>query len=140
MTSTPERFRYELPFAIHSLLSQTRLPKQIRIYLSPTAVIIRHRNLTLKHLKAHIKRLDSSKTIDKLFDKLVKIRLEQADYGPATKYLPIIKEFQSKSQAIMVCDDDQYYHPYTLSTLIKYSTEYEKSIIGLRGWRGKVFF
>ncbi|CAF1184863.1 unnamed protein product [Rotaria sp. Silwood1] len=139
LTSTPERFHYELPFVIHSLLSQTQLPKQIRIYLSSTPVIIRQKNLTLRHLKTYIKRLDSSKITEKLFDKLVQIRWEEEDYGPTMKFLPIIKEFQSKSQAIMICDDDQYYHPYTLATLNKYSTKYENSIIGFRGWRGKKF-
>ncbi|CAF2714653.1 unnamed protein product [Rotaria sp. Silwood2] len=132
---TPERFHYELPFVIHSLLSQTQLPKQIRIYLSSTLVIIRQKNLTLRHLKTYIKRLDSSKITEKLFNKLLQIRWEEEDYDPTMKFLPIIKEFQSKSQAIMICDDDQYYHPYTLATLNKYSTKYENSIIGLRDWR-----
>ncbi len=140
LTSTPSRFHYELPFTIHSLLSQTQLPKQIRIYLSPTSAIINQENLTLKHLKISIQRLDSSKIIARLFDRLVEIRLEQEDYGPATKFLPIIKEFSSKSQAIMICDDDQYYHPYTLATLNEYANQFPNSIIGFRGWRGKKNF
>ena len=140
LTSTPVRFHYELPFAIHSLLSQTQLPKQIRIYLSPTSVIIQQQNLTLSHLKRYIQHLDSSETIARLFDKLVQIRLEEEDYGPATKFLPIIKEFYMKSQLIMICDDDQYYHQYTLATLYKYSIKYRNSIIGLRGWRGENFY
>jgi len=139
LTSTPSRFHYELPFAIHSLLSQTQLPKLIRIYLSPTSVIITQNNLTLRHLKLSIQRLDSSKTIAKLFDRLVEIQLESEDYGPATKFLPILKEFGSDSQAIMICDDDQYYHPYTLETLDKYANQFPNSIIGFRGWRGKRF-
>lgn len=137
LTSTPSRFHSELPYAIHSLLSQIQLPKQIRIYLSPTSVIINQKNLTLEHLKISIQRLDSSNLIDKLFDRLVDIRLEQEDYGPATKFLPIIKEFHSKSQAIMICDDDHYYHPYTLSTLNEYAKQLPHSILGFRGWRGK---
>jgi hypothetical protein len=146
LTSTPERFHYELPFAIHSLLSQTELPKEIRIYLSPTSAIIRQQNLTLSHLKIYLQHLDSSTTIARLFDQLVHIRLEQEDYGPATKFLPIIKEFHSKknsksqSQLIMICDDDHYYHPYTLATLDKYANKYYNSIFGLRGWRGKNYF
>jgi len=142
LTTTPSRFHYELPFAIHSLLSQTQLPKLIRIYLSPTSAIISQKNLTLKHLKISIQRLDSSKTITKLFDRLVEIKLEQEDYGPATKFLPILKEFGSNSQAIMICDDDQYYHPYSLATLNKYANQFPDSIIGFRGWRGKenIFF
>jgi hypothetical protein len=137
LTSTPARFHYELPLTIHSLLSQTQLPKQIRIYLSPASAIIRQKNLTLTHLKMYIQQLDSSETIARLFDKLVEIRLEREDYGPATKFLPIITEFDSKPQAIMICDDDQYYHPYTLATLNEYSNKFPNSIIGLRGWRGK---
>ncbi|CAF1159217.1 unnamed protein product [Adineta steineri] len=141
LTSTPERFHHELPFAIHSLLSQTQLPKQIRIYLSPKSRITQQKNLTLKHLKNDIQLLDSSNAIAKLFDRLVEIRLEEEDYGPATKFLPIIKEFhsmntmKSSSQAIMICDDDQYYHPRTISTLNEYSTKYPNSIVGFRGWR-----
>ncbi len=143
LTTTPIRFHYELPMTIHSLLTQTELPKEIRIYLSPTSTIISHKNLTLEHLKMYIKRLDSSKIISKLFDKIVQIRLEEQDYGPATKYLPIIKEYHlittniSKSQAIIICDDDHYYHPYTISTLNKYSNKYKDSIVGFRGWRSK---
>jgi hypothetical protein len=143
LTSTTARFHYELPLAIHSLLSQTQLPKQIRLYLSPTSAFIKQKNLTLIHLKTYIQRLDSSKTIARLFDKLVEIRLEQEDYGPATKFLPIIKEFHSKktnesnSQAIMICDDDHYYHPHTVTTLMEYSNKYQNSIVGLRGWRSK---
>jgi hypothetical protein len=101
---------------------------------------------TLSHLKIYLQRLDRSTTIDRLFDRLVQIRLEPEDYGPATKFLPIIKEFhaktsnQSQSQLIMICDDDHYYHPYTLATLDKYSNKYHNSIVGLRGWRGKNYF
>ncbi|CAF1233252.1 unnamed protein product [Rotaria magnacalcarata] len=135
LTSTPARFHGELPLAIHSLLSQKQLPKQIRIYLSPTFEIIKHKNLTLSHLKLSVQRLDSSKSIARLFDRLVQIRLEEEDYGPATKFLSIIKEFYSKSQTVMICDDDYYYHPFTLSTLMEYSHQFPNSIIGLRGWR-----
>ncbi len=143
LTSTPTRFQYELPFTIHSLLTQTKLPKEIRIYLSPTVTISNQKNLTLENLKLYIKHVDSSVIIGKLFDKLVQIRLEEQDYGPATKFLPILKEFHSltsnasQSQAIIICDDDHYYHPYTISTLDEYSTEYKNSIVGLRGWRSK---
>ncbi|CAF1281552.1 unnamed protein product [Rotaria sordida] len=141
LTSTPQRFHYELPFTIHSLLSQTILPKEIRIYLSPTITIIKNKNLTLNHLKMYIKKFHSSIIIEKLFDKLVRIYFEDEDYGPATKFLPILKEFHllptnsSKLQAIMICDDDHYYHPHTISLLLKYSDKYKNSIIGLRGWR-----
>jgi hypothetical protein len=87
----------------------------------------------------YIERLDSSESIGRLFDKLVALRLELEDYGPATKFIPIITEFHSKSQAIMICDDDQYYHPYTLATLNEYSNKLPNSIVGFRGWRGKIF-
>jgi hypothetical protein len=143
LTSTPRRFQYELPLTIHSLLTQTQLPKEIRIYLSPTATISNQKNLTLGYLKLYIKQIDSSVILSKLFDQLVQIRLEEEDYGPATKFLPIIKEFHSittnasASQGIIICDDDHYYHPETISQLNKYSNKYKNSIIGLRGWRSK---
>ncbi|CAF4016880.1 unnamed protein product [Adineta steineri] len=141
LTSTPLRFNYELPITIHSLLTQTKLPKQIRIYLSPTNKIIKYSNLTLNHLKIYLKHIDSSIFISKLFDKLVQIYFEEEDYGPATKFLPVIKESHSlsttilNSQQIIICDDDHYYHSETIATLMKYSKEYTNSIIGLRGWR-----
>lgn len=135
LTTIPARFHYELPFTIHSLLSQTQLPKEIRVYLSPKIAIIHEKNLTLEHLKLSLRNLDSSKRISKLFDRLVQIRWEDEDYGPATKFLPIIEEFSSSSQPVLICDDDQYYHPYTLATLNHYSQQFPNSIIGLRGWR-----
>ncbi|CAF1100501.1 unnamed protein product [Adineta ricciae] len=141
LTTTPKRFHYELPIAVHSLLTQTILPKEIRIYLSPKANVINRTNLTLEYLKIYVRNIDRSRVIGKLFDQLVQLRMEEEDYGPATKYLPIIKEFHSlstntlQSQRIIICDDDHYYHPYTISTLMKYSDQYKNSIIGLRGWR-----
>lgn len=139
LTTTPKRFQYELPITIHSLLTQTELPKEIRIYLSPIAIVVNQTNLTLKHLKISVKHIDSSKIISQLFDKLVRIQLEAQDYGPATKYLPIIKEYHkvSPSQSIIICDDDHYYHPYMVSLLYKYSNKYQNSIVGFRGWRSK---
>lgn len=138
LTTTPARFHYELPLAIHSLLCQTELPKQIRIYLSPASVIKQQPNMTLAQLRSYVQNLDSSEIIMKLFNDLVDIWLEEEDLGPATKFLPIIKEFKGKSQRILICDDDQYYHPYTLATLYRYSARYPKSILGFRGWRGKI--
>ena len=91
----------------------------------------------------YVKSVGSSIIIGRLFDRLVQIRWEEQDYGPATKFLPIIKEFHSmrsnhsQSQAIMICDDDHYYHPYTIDTLERYSNQYQNSIVGLRGWRSK---
>ena len=140
LTTVQARFHVELPLTIHSLLSQTQLPKEIRIYLSPRSVITEQGNLTLFYLRKSLKQLDDSERLLILFDKLVEIRLENEDYGPATKFLPIVREFQSKSQAIMICDDDQYYHPYTLATLNTYADQYPDSIIGFRGWRSSQIF
>ena len=143
LTTTTNRFQYELPLTVHSLLSQTVLPKEIRIYLSPAKLIINQTNVTLAYLKRSLARLDSSATVATLFDRLVKIQFEQEDYGPATKFLPILREFhgvatsQAQSQLIMVCDDDHYYHPHTIGTLYDYASDYKTSIIGLRGWRSK---
>jgi hypothetical protein len=140
LTSVPVRFSHELPLTIHSLLSQTQLPEEIRLHIT-----INKHNFTLSHLKANIKRFDNSIFIDKLFDKLVRIRFEKSDYGTATKFIPILKEFHSmtttndtSSQPIVVCDDDHYYHPHTLATLDQYSHEFKNSIVGLRGWRSKI--
>lgn len=141
LTTTPARFHYELPIAVHSLLTQSVLPREIRIYLSPAASVAKQKNVTVDHLRTSLTHIDGSGAIKALFDKLVQIRWEEEDYGPATKFLPIIKEFHSasaslsKTQAIIVCDDDHYYHPQMIATLVTHSNRNPRSLIGLRGWR-----
>lgn len=135
LTTTRKRFQDELAFTIHSLLTQTILPKEIRIYVST------NRNLTKDKLKLFLKQIDSSTKIIRLFDNLVQIKYDENDYGPATKYLPIIEEFHSKktflSQKILILDDDHYYHPYTIEILEQYSNQYPNSMLGFRGWRSR---
>lgn len=141
LTSTSERFHYELPFAVHSLLSQTVLPDKILIHLAPNSTD----NLTRAHLRAAMQRLDASTALISRFDRRVQIRFEQEDLGPATKFIPIIKEYhanggtKTQSQAIMICDDDHYYHPRTVATLTMFADKYRDGIVGLRGWRGNYF-
>ncbi len=141
LTSAPARFSHELPITIYSLMMQTHLPQEIRLHLSAT-----HKNFSLSILKASIQRLDSSMDVSRLFEQLVRIRYEQYDYGPSTKFIPILKELHaietndSSSQLIMICDDDVYYHPHTLVTLQQYSNQFNNSIIGFRGWRGRSSF
>ena len=137
LTSTPERFHRDLPLTIHSLLSQTYLPRQIRLRLSSTS------NLTVAQLKKTLQSFDSSADLHERFDQLIRIDDEPEDYGPATKFLPIIREFhrsndsQLQQQRILICDDDQYYHHQTVATLSFYSDKYPNSIVGLRGWRSE---
>jgi hypothetical protein len=136
LTTTPARFQYELPFAIHSLLSQSELPEEIHIYIPS---INDQSNLSMRQLKHGLQRLDKSNQIAARFDQLVRIHYTSQDYGPATKFLPVIEEHHAKGrhlQAIIICDDDQYYHSQTVSTLNMYADKYETSIVGLRGWRG----
>jgi hypothetical protein len=141
LTSASERFHYELPFAIHSLLSQTQVPRNIFIYLASTST----HNLTLPHLRTALRRLDTSDALVSRFDQHVRIRFEQVDLGPATKFIPIVREYHAKrdtepqSQMIMICDDDQYYHPETVATLTNYAEKHQDSIVALRGWRGNYF-
>lgn len=137
LTSTSERFHYELPLTIHSLLTQRQLPRQIRIYLPSNP------NLTISSLRNILERHDSSLSIRRKFNRLVKIIYQHNDEGPAMKFLPIIREFhrkndrQSPFQSIVICDDDQYYHSEMIFTLKSFSNKYSNSIVGLRGWRGK---
>lgn len=139
LTSTPQRFHHELPLTIHSLLSQTQLPQEIRLRLSPIS------NLTEFQLKKSLEKIDSSVDLHQRFDRLVKIYYENEDYGPGTKFIPIIREFHRtndsklQNQRLIICDDDQYYHHETISTLNFYSEKYPNSIVGLRGWRSKTF-
>lgn len=136
LTTTRRRFQDELAFTVHSLLTQRVLPKEIRIYVQT------NQNLTKQKLKWFLlKQVDSSTKINRLFDDLVQIKFETNDYGPATKYLPILQEFHSKkslqSQKILILDDDHYYHPYTIATLDQYSNQYPNSVLGFRGWRSR---
>lgn len=137
LTSTIKRSDYELPIAIYSLLTQTTLPKEIRIYLQNRTIF------KLEDLQKSIKRLDSSNLVQKLFYQIVRIHFVDEDFGPATKYLPILREFHTKmnktfqEQRIIVCDDDHFYNPHLIATLDYYSKIYYQSIVAFRGWRSK---
>ncbi|CAF0897982.1 unnamed protein product [Didymodactylos carnosus] len=134
-TSCSGRFRHELPLTIHSLLSQTILPKEIRLYLSTS-----DRNLTNKSIiKQDLINIDHSMVISELYNKLVHIYFVP-DRGPATKFMSILEEYDksnrsSSTQLIFVCDDDHYYQPHMLATLLFYNRLFKNDTIGFRGWR-----
>ena len=136
LTTTPKRFQFELPLTIRSLLSQTLLPKEIRIYISP---VFNRTNLTSVDLRSKI----SSEKTQNLFDEIVRLKYVENDDGPATKFLPILREFHSdrkrfsQDQPIVICDDDHIYQPNLLSTLDRYSKVYPNEILGFRGWRSE---
>ena len=144
LTTTADRFHVELPLTIHSLLYQTMLPEEIRIYVGSN---LKETNVTLTNLKLDLQIYDSSKSLEQRFDKLVHLYYLNEDHGPAMKFLPIIEEYlflsnktrEKGRQKILICDDDHYYHSRLVSTLNKYSDEFNDSIVGLRGWRGKRF-
>lgn len=136
LTTTPKRFQFELPLTIRSLLSQTLLPKEIRIYVSS---VFNRTNLTFVDLRSKI----SSKKLQILFDEIVRLIYVENDDGPATKFLPILREFHSnrkdfsQNQPIVICDDDHIYQTNLLSTLDRYSKVYPNEILGFRGWRSE---
>lgn len=45
------------------------------------------------------------------------------DYGPATKVLPVIKEYRGSDARIIYCDDDRIYHPDWAANLLQKSDE-----------------
>jgi hypothetical protein len=55
------------------------------------------------------------------------------DRGPATKFLPVLEKLKNTETWVFVCDDDHWYSPYLVESLLKYSRK--DAAVGARGWR-----
>lgn len=117
LTTIPDRIHLILP-TLRSLFTQT---------VSPSAIYL--------NIPYYSRRQGRSYTIpEKLkgFRQVKIIRTEQ-DWGPATKFLPLLEKLPPDSRVIVV-DDDQIYSRRLVETYVRYSHQYPDAALGLAGW------
>ena len=105
LTAIPSRFDGLLP-TLTSLHNQTADIDQIILYIP----------------KIYRRDQFNPYTIPQL-PKWCEIRILDMDYGPATKILGAVKEFENQDVRLLYCDDDRIYHPNWAAELIKKSEE-----------------
>jgi hypothetical protein len=113
----------ELPVTLRSLLAQTVRPTQIRIYVP----------------KGDRGEFEAAKAVANhpIANSLVDVFYVD-DVGPGTKFLYTLKEFSSSSAPsplLVVCDDDHFYPPHWLATLLSFAVSFPRTALGFRGWR-----
>ena len=105
LTAIPSRFDGLLP-TLTSLKNQTADIDQIILYIP----------------KEYRRDKFNPYTMPKLPDWCA-LRILDMDYGPATKILGAVKEFENQGARLLYCDDDRIYHPNWAEELIKKSEE-----------------
>ena len=93
LTSIPTRFDKITP-TLRDLLRQTADIAEIRLYIS-----------------RKYRRFPDSKFDPPKVPEGIKVCMVDEDYGPATKILPAVKDFQGQNVELLFCDDDQPYDP-----------------------------
>lgn len=120
-TTIPERIETS-KYTISSLLNQTVRVDEICIYIPyksskgiPYIIPEWMINLEQQLIQFKIKRCDR-------------------DWGPATKIIPALIEFENTDYTIIYLDDDIIYNKNTIETLISYSKMYPNYAICNQGW------
>lgn len=116
LTTLPSRLPY-IEDTLKSLLYQRYAPHQIRLYIPKYSL---RENCSYK-LPAYLDHLQSLKII----------RCD--DYGPATKYIPALRQCPP-GQKILVVDDDRIYPPSLVGNFCRWSEENPHIAIGAAGW------
>ena len=129
LTSIPSRFKY-INMTLESLLAQDTKVDKIILYVP-------------RYYQRFNKKLDKLPSVPEG----VIAKFSDADYGPATKILPAIKDFSEEDVRIIFCDDDRIYPKNLVSTLISASKKRPNDVIALEGrdikdlskfnWQGK---
>ncbi|MDG2015012.1 MAG: glycosyltransferase family A protein [Pirellulaceae bacterium] len=91
LTSIPTRFDKIAP-TLEDLLNQTADIAEIRLYIS-----------------RKYRRFPDAKFDPPKVPKGIKVCMVDEDFGPATKILPAVKDFQGQNVELLFCDDDQPY-------------------------------
>jgi hypothetical protein len=120
LTTVPARIDNLEP-TIHSLLKQTRPPDEI-ILAVPEFSIREKRSYVLPEHLLHLPR--------------VRILHSSKDWGPATKFIPVIQEESAAGRAgslIMVLDDDRVYPRDALATYLHYNAQLPEAALCFRG-------
>ncbi len=118
MTSLPSRIG-KTDLTIKSLLWQKLPAKEIRIYLPKFS----EREQLTYEIPTFLRNL-----------KCVQIIWVEKDWGPATKFIPALLEFD-ETQRILVVDDDNCYPPTYLSDFHKWSDKVPNQILTGSGWK-----
>jgi hypothetical protein len=144
LASSNVRLDAELPIALRSLVRQHTVPAEIRVYL-PLA----ERDAVMARVQGNGPSLPS------VFSHPRVRLLFTEDVGPATKFVPVLQElsaahnldhpvivvgvFQCTPEAVYgadhIADDDHYYSPALVGTLLSAHSAHPNASVGLRGWR-----
>jgi Glycosyl transferase family 2 len=120
LSTVPERIN-NLRATIQSLLKQTRPPDEI-ILAIPEFSIREQRPYMVPEYLLHLPRL--------------RILRSERDWGPATKFVPIIQRELAAARGdtlIMVVDDDRVYPRDALATYLHYSAQLPDAVLCFRG-------
>ena len=109
-------------YMIASLLNQTVRVDKIYIYIPFKSS---------KGIKYEI-----PKWMSELEKKFIQFEIKRCnrDWGPATKIIPALMEFENTDYTIIYLDDDIIYNTNTIETLISYSKRYPNYAICNQGW------
>ncbi|MGE5214780.1 MAG: glycosyltransferase [Nitrospirota bacterium] len=120
LSTVPSRIN-NLRATIRSLLKQTRPPDEI-ILAIPEFSIREQRPYVVPEYVLHLPRL--------------RILRSEKDWGPATKFIPIVREELAACRGdalIMVVDDDRVYPRDALATYLHYSAQLTGATLCFRG-------
>jgi len=120
LTTLPDRIRNLEP-TIRSLLNQTRPPDEIVLAIPEISV-----------------RQKRSYPFPKYLSEFTTLRILrcQPDWGPATKFIPLVQEELAAGRAdtlIMVVDDDRIYPRDALETYLHYHEQFPNAALCFRG-------
>lgn len=118
LTTIPERTG-DLDLVLKSLLYQSIKPKSINIYIPYYS----YRNGLPYSVPDVLNTLDN-----------VQVHRVESDYGPSTKFIPVLESYP-ESQRILVVDDDNIYPPNYLEQFERASQEQPDMILAGSGWR-----
>lgn len=118
LTTLPSRID-RVGLTIKSLLSQTRRPREIRIYIPERS-----------------RREDTAYVIPEWLAALESIRIIRCDhdYGPSTKVLPALLSSADPDQPFLVVDDDRIYQPWLVAQMEALSETNPNLAIAGSGW------
>jgi hypothetical protein len=120
LSTVPERIGNLAP-TIRCLLRQTRPPDEIILTVPEFSI-----------------REERSYVVPEYFLRLPRLRILHCrrDWGPATKFIPVVREELAAGRGdtlIMVLDDDRVYPRDTLATYLHYHTQMPDAAICIRG-------
>jgi hypothetical protein len=116
LTTTPTRLPY-IADTLKSLLTQTRVPKSIRLHVP---------HFSVREQRAYV--------VPEILRNLRNVTIiECEDWGPATKLLPALQGLQPH-ESVIVVDDDRIYPRHLVATLEDAARADPDAAFGFGGW------